>query len=88
MSTIEGIRLVYKTGSPKQSPDPAYPFELYLNLRPPEFMDVAFVMMYGGSEEVLVEGKTREALEEFARRNDFEHHPRFRRMEIGEKVVA
>jgi len=73
---IEGIKLIRHTGGGVNEPnDPTYPFKLEAVLRPPEFMEVAFLFMFG-NEEVVVRGITKEALEEFARANDLYHHPR------------
>jgi len=57
-----------------------YPFKLYANFRPPEFMQVTFVMLYGGSEEFVLRADTREKLEEAVRQNEWVGHPRLRRL--------
>lgn len=49
---------------------------------PPEFMTMAFIGIYGGSETVSVIGMTREALEEFVTANEFKTHPRVLRLTI------
>jgi hypothetical protein len=59
-----------------------YPYKLEADLRPPEFMQVTFICLHGGSEELVVRGKTREALDRFITQNDLTQHPRLRRMLI------
>lgn len=51
-------------------------------------MEVAFVMMHGGSEEICVRGKTRKALEEFVEVNFLKTHPRLRELNITEPEKA
>jgi hypothetical protein len=58
------------------------PYRLDVNLRPPEFMDMTFVMIYGGSEEVVVRGASRRALGSFIRANHLSRHPRLRQLTI------
>ena len=53
-----------------------YPYKLTANLRPPEFMQVAFICLHGGSEELVMRGKTPEALNRFIAQNDLRQHPR------------
>lgn len=78
-----GVRFVYHTGStPRYDEDPALPFRVYVNLRPPEFMNMTFVMLHGGSEEVIVKAESLEMAEDFLVRNQLGDHPRLRRIEI------
>ena len=81
MDVIDGIHLVRHNASGIDAPYDAksYPFELVVQLSPPEFMIVAFVCLYGGTEEVVVRGKTRAALDEFLALNRLLSHPRLRR---------
>jgi hypothetical protein len=78
-----GVRFVYATGARDRfDEDPALPFRVYVNLRPPEFMQVTFVMIHGGSEEVIVKAETLDSAENFLIRNELATHPRIRRIEI------
>jgi len=78
-----GVRFVFATGSRDRfDEDPALPFRVYVNLRPPEFMQVTFVMLHGGSEEILVRAETLAWAEDFLVRNELSAHPRLRRIEI------
>lgn len=80
---IPGLHLVELTGqSPRQAPDPTKPWRLVVELTPPQFMQIAFTMLHGGTERVDVQGDTRESLEELMRRNDFRTHPRLRRLTL------
>lgn len=80
---IPGLKLIRHNASGVNEPDdPSYPYKLEANFRPPEFMNVAFVMLHGGSEEIVVRGKTREALEKFVEVNKLNTHPRLRELTI------
>lgn len=83
---IEGLRLVYMTGTrldrSEDRDDTGYPYRVEVNLSAPMLNPIAFCMTYGGSEEVIVRAKTRKAIDEFIAKNEFRHHPRFRRMTI------
>lgn len=80
---IKGIKLIrHNAAGINLTDDPSFPFKLEVSFRPPEFMDVAFVFMHGGSEEIVVRGLTLEALEEFSKVNNLERHPRLRRLTI------
>ncbi len=80
MSTIiPGIQLLRQTGvlnRPDHTGAATMPYLLKVALRPPSFMAVTFVMLYGGREEIVVRGVTREALESFVALNDMRRHPR------------
>lgn len=77
---IDGLKLIYLTGRRfNEADDPSYPYKLEVNLRPPEFMQVTFVLLHGGSEEMVVRGMTRAAIDAFVDRNDLRRHPRLRR---------
>lgn len=74
---IKGIKLIRHAGGGVDRPDdPSMPFKLEVVLRPPEFMNVAFVCLYGGSERIIVRGETKEVLDELAAANRFRSHPR------------
>jgi hypothetical protein len=73
--TIPGLKLIKHNASNVNLPDdPSYPYKLEANFRPPEFMQVAFVFMHGGSEEIIVRGMTVEALNRFIDENNLRHH--------------
>ena len=83
---IEGLQLVYMTGGKldgsEDRDDTGYPYRLEINLSAPQLMVVTFVMLYGGTEKIVVRAKTREAIDAFIAKNDFRRHPRFLRMSI------
>ena len=80
---IKGIKLIrHNAGGVNELDDPSYPFLLRATFSPPEFMSVAFILMHRGGEEILVRGMTREALEEFADKNNIWTHPRKLSVEI------
>jgi hypothetical protein len=81
--TIDDLKLIRLNSARINEPDdPSYPYKLEVNLSPPELMLVAFVMLHGGSEEIVVRGRTREAVERFIEQNDFPNHQRFRWLAI------
>lgn len=80
---IEGLKLIRLTTARINEPDdPSYPYKLDVNLSPPELMQVTFVMLHGGSEELVVRSMSREAIDKFIEANDLRLHPRLRRMTI------
>ncbi len=58
------------------------PFKLEANFRPPSFMEVTFALIHGGSEEIVVRGDTKEALDELITRNNLRTHSRLRWLKI------
>lgn len=80
---IKGIKLItHNAGGVNNPDDPTYPWVLNANFGPPEFMEMAFICMHGGSEVIKVRGKTKEALEEFVKVNRLNNHPRLREITI------
>ena len=79
---IDGIKVIYQTGGANEPDDPSYPYRMYANFSPPEFMSFAFMGLFGGSEEIIVRGMTREAIDQFIAVNRLDRHPRLRRIEI------
>ena len=81
--TIPGLKLIRHNASGVNTPDdPSFPFKLEANFSPPEFMNVAFVLMHGGSEEIVVRSMTKESLDKFVEMNNLRTHPRLRRLMI------
>ena len=78
--SIEGVKLISLTGQFDEPDDETYPWKLEINFRPPEFLIVAFVMMHGGTEKLVVRGMSRELLEQFWEAEDLTFHPRLREM--------
>jgi hypothetical protein len=80
---IEGIKLIKLNSSGINEPDdPTYPWKLEISFSPPEFLIIAFIGLFGGSEELVVRGMTREALEELLESEGYRHHPRLRKITI------
>ena len=83
MSEIPGLKMIrHNAGAVNLPDDPTLPFKLEANFRPPEFMVVAFVGLYGGSEEIVVRAMTKEALDKFVEVNNLRTHPRLRQLTI------
>lgn len=75
---IPGVKVVSVTGQFTEDEDPTLPWKVTVNLRPPEFMNVTFVMLYGGTEAAVVQAPTREELEKFLEAENMTTHPRLR----------
>lgn len=86
-------RAVYVTGQvgsreDRLAPAPDKGLRLYVNLSVPSLMEVAFIMLHGGSEEIVVHANERAELAEVLA--ELRGHPRLRRWEITDptgKVV-
>jgi len=65
--------------------DPSFPFKMEANFRVPSFMEVAFVMLYGGSEILRFQGMTVEGLAKTADSQGLSDHCRLRRIEITDR---
>lgn len=77
------VKLIYhNAGRVKEPDDPSYPYRLECNFGPPELMAVTFVMLYGGSELIVLKGKTVEVLKEVVAAEKFAAYFRLRRMKI------
>ena len=80
---IDGVKVIHaNTYNFDQPDDEALPFKLEMNLNPPEFMKVAFMCMFGGSEELTVRAESLEALNSFIEKSHLRPHPRARRATI------
>lgn len=80
---IDGVKLIKHNASGINNPDDtSYPYKLEMSLSPPLFMDIAFIGIHGASEEILVRGKTEEALTELIDLNNFRTHPRLRQLTL------
>lgn len=66
----------------RRDDDPTMPYRVEVDLCPPEFMVVTFVMLYGGSDEIVVRCATREAVDRFLDKLELRTHPRMRRIRI------
>ena len=86
----EDVKLIKHTGECDHPDDPSLPFKLHLVMRPPGFMIVTWVMLYGGVEGVIVRGRTLEALSAWMNDSELKTHPRFLRYTItdGDNAVV
>jgi len=83
-NVIEGLKLIkHNAGGVNLPDDPSFPYKMEMICSPPEFMTMAFIGLFGGSEEVIVRGMTKEALEEFIGKNNYRTHPRLRSLVIS-----
>jgi hypothetical protein len=74
---IPGIKVIkHNAGHINNPDDPSLPYRVDLRLRAPEFMAVAFIGLYGGTEDIVVRATTEEAAEAFLAKYGFRTHPR------------
>ncbi len=73
MAEIEGLVVTYATTYHiNKTEDPVgYPWKLYANFSPPDFMNVVFAMIHGGSEEFVLRAVSRDKLIEAATANEW-----------------
>ena len=89
---IDGVKLIRHRASGVDGPDDeTMPYRLVAILEAPDFMRVAFVLLHGGTEDIVVRGRTLPALEELVTVNRLAGHPRLIRMAIygpGGKILV
>lgn len=78
------VKIIKHTGECDHPDDETLPAKLEMYLRPPEFMNLAFVCMYGGSEVVVARAETATELETWMKDKGLETHPRLSRFRITE----
>lgn len=76
------LKVIKLTGQCNEPDDPTLPFKLEMSFRAPEFMQVAFVLMHGGSEDLTVRASTAEELSEFMTQQSLKTHPRLSRWSL------
>jgi hypothetical protein len=86
-----GITVIHHTGARQDREETrakmrehAEEIQLTLNLRPPEFMAMAFIMMCGGSEELILASKDPRELVAAILHHQWDNHPRLRWMKMVE----
>jgi hypothetical protein len=62
--------------------DPSLPYRLEASFSPAGFMQVAFSVMYGGSEEIVVRSETMDSILRFVEVNGYRINPRLIRLSI------
>jgi hypothetical protein len=63
--------------------DPAFPYKVDVALSPPKFMDVAFMLRFGGTERIVIQGKGLWSLNRaMKKQDDLRRHPRLLRYTI------
>ena len=84
MPEIPGLKVIYANThriDNRSEEDPiAMPWKLYANFRHGDFMIVTASLLYGGSEEIVLRADKREKIEEAVRVNEWQDHPRLRRL--------
>jgi len=76
------IKLIKHTSECDHPDDPSMPFKLEMVLSAPEFMEVAWAGLYGGTEEVVARGDSLEELNAWMEEHGLKTHPRRRRYAI------
>src|ERR1044071_8302464 len=82
-SADPGIKIIrHELSGINEPDDSSLPFMVHVNLSPPDFMNVAFVMLYGGSEEIVARCADRAAVDRLLDSNELRTHPRLRWIRI------
>ena len=68
----------HNTGRVDLPDDPSYPFKLEVSLDPPKLMEDEFVKFFGGSEEIVLRGMTKEALDKLVEAGEIRTNSRLR----------
>jgi hypothetical protein len=76
------IKLIHHTGECDHPDEETLPVKLEMYLRAPEFMIVAFVGLYGGSECVVARAETVPEIERWMAEKGLSGHPRLSRFRI------
>jgi hypothetical protein len=76
------VKLIKHTGESEHKDDLSLPFKLEMVLREPEFMIVAWIGVYGGSEEIVARGSTLEELTTWMKQHGLKDHCRLSRYTI------
>ncbi|MFA6437557.1 MAG: hypothetical protein WC242_00125 [Candidatus Paceibacterota bacterium] len=83
IDVIPGLKLIKHNATDIHRPDdPTFPFRLEVSFHPPQLTDRTFVGLSSCSDELIMRGMTKEAIDEFVRRSGFRTHPRLRRLTI------
>lgn len=84
------VKLIKHTSDCDFPDDPSLPFKLEVILRPPEFLELTWIGLYGGSEDIVARGDSAEELLVWADTYGLKNHTRLRRYAITDsdgKVV-
>ncbi|MCK9567553.1 hypothetical protein M0R72_01225 [Candidatus Pacearchaeota archaeon] len=77
------VKLIRHTSECDHSDDPIMPFKLEMVLKVPEFMEVTWVCLYGGTEEIVARGDSVEELHAWMEEHSLKTHPRMSRYAIA-----
>jgi len=81
---MEDILVLEQTGVVSRDEDNpvTHPYLLTAHLRPPEFMCMAFIGLFGGTETVRVACRTEADVDEVKKRLGLDNHPRLRELTV------
>ena len=80
------VKLIKHTGECALPDDPSLPFRLELVMRAPSFMNVTFVVLYGGTEDVVARASNLDELVEWMHERGLRDHPRLIRFAITDNT--
>lgn len=82
-SVIPGLKVILHNASRVNNPDdPSLPYKLEASFRPPEFMQMTFILLVGSQEQIVIRSETREAMMQFVEGNQFATHPRLIKLTV------
>lgn len=83
MAAPRGIKLIRHNANQVDEPDdPSMPYRYEGDFTPPEFMQVTFVLLYGGSEEIIIRATSLRKLNKYLDEAGLKRHPRLRSFTI------
>lgn len=82
------LKLIKHTDECDRPDDPTLPIKLEVVLSPPKFMQVAWIGMYGGSEEIIARSDNLEELNSWMEEFGLKNHIRLIRYEITDGGVV
>jgi hypothetical protein len=82
------VKLISHTGECEYPDDTTLPIKLEMVLTPPKFMQVAWIGMCGGSEEIIARSDNLEELNSWIEDHGLKRHSRLIRYEITDNGVV
>jgi len=80
---IQGIKIIrHNAARVNNLDDPSLPYKVDIQLKAPSFMEIAFIAVHGGTEDICVRAETEEQVERFLEKYGFRTHPRLISLKI------
>ena len=77
MNLQKGCKVIYHNANKIDIPDdPRYRYKIEIVLRPPSFMEFAFVGLYGATEKLIIRCKSKKYVDGVFKELGIRNHPR------------